>query len=142
MKILFQIIFILFSFSCLSQKKAKPDIIKQISTADTVVFIVKTSGCFDAGTTTYKLAKQKNKDRVVVYGRGKGIETKKIPAKDYETFVNNFKVSEKKFSTMDTGLCTLITEFELSAKKQSSKFTNRTCEAEFNPEEVLKQLMK
>ncbi len=136
-----QIFFILVTLTASAQSKKQPDIIQQISTADTVIFIVKTSGCFDAGTTIYKIAKQK-KNRVVIWTKNNVKETKKLSAKDYTAFVNNYKVSEKRFRGLDQGVCTLITEFELNGKKQSSKFANRSCQAEYNPEEVLKQLMK
>ena len=134
----------LFFFSCVvfSQTQAKTDKIKQISSSDTVVFIVKTSGCFNAETIVYKLAKQKNKERLVIFIRNGKAEAKKLNAKDYGTFISCFKKSEKKFSETGDGPCTMRTEFELKNKKHSSRFTNTTCEAEFNPGDLLDQLMK
>lgn len=143
MRILTPIIFILFSYSCISQKAAKDDVIRQISSADTVLFVVTTSGCFNSGTVTYKIAKKKkSKDRIVIFTNNNVKESKVLSAKNYDAFLNNYRISHKKYSELENGSCTLLTDFELKGKNQSSAFTNKTCEAEFNPEEILKKLMK
>jgi len=142
MKAMVQIFLLLLPFFLFSQSHSKPDLIKKISAADTVSFIVTTSGCFDAGTTVYKLVKKK-KQRWVILVKNTGVETKKITAKDYERFIKNYRDSFTKFSNMPEGnpTCTMTTEFELKDGKQASKFTNTSCEAEFNPEEFLKKLI-
>ena len=141
MKHLLQIAFLLFSSPFFSQTNSK--VIKQISTADSVVFIAKSSGCFNAGTTTYKFVKQKNKEHKVIYSVEKLQVVKKISAKNYEAFLKRFEVSAERFKDPDEKKsCTTISDFELKDKKQLVKFTNGTCQPEFNPEEFLLQLLK
>jgi hypothetical protein len=102
------------------------------------------SGCFNAGTTVYKLVKLKSKERNVLCIKKTGTLSKKINQKNYEAFIQRFKTSAFKFRNVDEGgkVCTTISKFELSNKKESSEFSNNTCEAEFDPEEFLKQLIK
>lgn len=143
MKKIFKILFLVFSFSAISQTP-KPDKIKLISSADTVIFSVNMSGCFNAGITTYKFAKLKSGERNVIYKKANVLTTKKITLKNYDTFIYRFKMSAMKFKYAEEGkyTCTTVTKFELSDKKESANFTNGTCEVEFDPEELLKQLLK
>jgi hypothetical protein len=132
------------SFSLLFSQTPKPDKLKQISAADSVFFTVKTSGCFDAGTLLYTLVKLKNNERFVLLKKDSILQKKKLTAKNYDVFVYRFRQSAQRFKYADENdkKCTLTTSFMISDKKQSLDFTNTSCEAEFNPEELLKQLMK
>ncbi len=143
MKNIFQIIFLVFSSAIISQT-LKSDKLKLISVSDTVVFTVDMSGCFNAGITIYKFAKQKNNDRIVIYKKADALFNKKITSKNYDVFVYRFRTSEFKFKHADENgkVCTTISKFELGNQKQSVGFTNNTCEAEFNPEDFLLQLLK
>jgi hypothetical protein len=137
------IVFSVLGLSLFSQSK-KPDKLKQIAAADTVVFSVETSGCIESGVLIYKLARQKNKDRLVMYTIRGVAHKKKLSAKNYDVFTYRFRSSAQRFKYLDeeTKTCTMQSTFELSDKKQKIDFRNTTCEAEFNPEELLKQLMK
>ena len=143
MKNIFKILFLVFSFSAFSQTP-KPDKLKLISSADTVIFTVNMSGCFSGGATIYKFAKLKNGERNVIYKKANDLTVKKITSKHYDTFIYRFKMSAFKFKYVEDGkyTCTTVTKFELSDKKESINFTNGSCEAEFDLEELLKQLLK
>ncbi len=143
MKNLLQIVFLIFSSTIISQTP-KPDKLKLISQSDTVIFTAKTFGDFSTWTNIYKFAKLKNNDRNVVYKKANSWVTKKITLKNYDVFVYRFKSSAFKFKNIDEGAnkCTTVTKFELSNKVDSGEFSNTTCEVEFNPEELLLQLLK
>lgn len=140
------IIYILLSssFSNYFSQISRPDKLKQISVADSVFFTVKTSGCIDSGTLSYVIVKSKNNDRIVFLKKDTVTQKKKLTSKNYDVFVYRFRQSAQRFKYADENekKCTLTTSFVISDKKQSLDFTNSTCEAEFNPEELLKQLMK
>lgn len=132
-------------YSCfLFSQTPKPDKLKQISIGDTVVFTVTTSGCFNAGTLTYTLVKLKNNERQVILKKDTSVVKKKLSAKNYDVFVYRFRQSAQRFKYADEQekKCTLTTSFRLQHRQQFSEFTNTSCEAEFNPEELLKKLMK
>lgn len=143
MKLVCKILFLVFSFTGFSQTP-KPDKLKLISNSDTVIFTVNTSGCFSAGITVYKFIKLKNNEREVVYKKANAVATKKVTLKNYEVFIYRFKTSAFKFKHVEEGgkVCTTVSKFEIRDRKESSEFTNNTCEAEFDPEELLKQLLK
>jgi hypothetical protein len=130
--------------SFLFSQTPRPDKLKQISQSDTVFFSVTTSGCIDAGTTVYKLIRQKNNDRLVVSDRDTTSKPKRMTAKNYDVFIYRFRQSAQRFKYADESekKCTLTTYFKINDKKQSTDFTNTSCESEFNPEELLKQLTK
>lgn len=138
MKHLLQIIFLFFAFPIFSQTS-----ISKISSDATVVFTAETSGCFNAGTNTYKFVKQKNGDRKVSCTIAKVNSTKKLSVKKYEAFIKRFEESAKRFSDPDEKqLCTTTATFEMSSKKGNSKFVNGSCQPEFDPENLLMQLLK
>jgi hypothetical protein len=117
--------------------------ISQISSAETMTFVAATSGCFNAGTNTYRFIRQKNGERKVDCTIDKVNSAKKISAKNYEAFVKRYQESAKRFSDPDEKqMCTTTAEFEMSSKKGNSKFRNITCEPQFDPETYLKQLLK
>jgi hypothetical protein len=130
--------------SFLFSQTPKPDKLKQISLSDTVIFTVTTSGCIDAGTVVYKLIRQKNNDRLVFSDKETTSRPKRLTAKNYEVFIYRFRQSSQRFKYADESekKCTLTSYFKLNDKKQSSDFTNTSCEAEFNPEQLLQQLTK
>ena len=143
MKNFFQIIFFCFSITIFSQT-SKPDKLKLISQGDTVIFSAATSGCFSAGTNIYKFAKLKNHDRNVIYKKANVWVTKKITLKNYDVFIYRFRSSEFKFKHADENgkVCTTVSKFEIGDQKESTSFTNNTCEAEFDPEHLLLELLK
>ncbi|HRD37376.1 MAG TPA: hypothetical protein PLC65_01985 [Bacteroidia bacterium] len=74
-------------------------------------------------------------------------EEKKISAKEFKAFMKNYENSVNHFISIDNGKCTSITEFDLyrrytKEKTTSIKFKNTTCEAEFNPEMFLQNLLR
>ncbi len=141
MKHFLKIILFFLSLPFFSQNSAI--LLKQISTADTVVFTAKTSGCFNAGTNTYKFVKQKNKEHKVFCDTEKVKSIKKITAKNYDAFLKRFEASVERFKDPDEKqLCTTISEFEMSSKKGSLKFINGNCLPEFDPEDLLIKLLK
>lgn len=144
MKYFIKTLCLLISFSAISQTKKPIDIIKQISIADTVVFTADNSGCFHSYIGVFKFCKQKSGDRKLIYRTDGEWLTKSISAKNYSAFINKYKASTNHFKKIDTDkpTCTSTVEFELSNKKKNSKFKNTTCEAEFNPEMFLMELIK
>jgi len=138
MKQVLQIVFLFAAASLFSQVS-----ISKISSAETVTFVAATSGCFNAGTNTYKFVKQKNGDRKVSCTIDKVSSTKKISLKNYDAFVKRFEGSAKRFSDPDEKqMCTTVSDFEMNSKNGVSKFKNITCEPQFDPETYLRQLLK
>lgn len=119
-------------------------VIQQISKADTVFFTVTTSGCFNAGTTSYLLIKNKCKTRKVNCTKTKSEFCKKLSAKNYSAFIKHYAdcAEQYKNASAENQTCTMSTEFSLSGKNETLTFTNNNCKAEFNPEETLLKLIK
>lgn len=119
-------------------------VIQQISKADTVFFTVTTSGCFNAGTTSYLLIKNKFKTRKVNCTKIKNEFCKKLSAKNYSAFIKHYADCSEQYknASAENQTCTMSTEFSLSDKKKTLTFTNNNCKAEFNPEETLLKLIK
>jgi len=144
MKYFIQTILLLFSFTSFPQSKTKPDVIKQISVADTVIFIADNSGCFNSYIGVFKFCKQRSGGRKLIYKTDGTWITKNITAKSYAAFIGKYRSSTNHFKNIDTDkpTCTSTVEFELSDKKRVSKFKNTSCEAEYNPELFLMELIK
>lgn len=134
------IILVLFSVKLFSQ--SNNDFYKKINKADTVVFTVETSGCFNAGVTVYKFCKQKNGNRKLIFTTDNKLQIKIMSSKKFALFLKKYKTSESHFSSDKPPTCTLTTDFELSDKKADSKFKNGTCENDYNPEAYLLELIK
>lgn len=119
----------------------------EISKADTVYFVADNSGCFNAYILEVKMCKQKRGDRKLIMKTDSKTEEKKISAKEFRAFMKNYENSVNHFISIDNGKCTSITEFDLyrrytKEKTTSIKFKNTTCEAEFNPEIFLQNLLR
>lgn len=141
---IFSIIF-LFSLVSFSQNKSFSKIISLTSKADTVYFVADNSGCFNSYVLTVKMCKQKLGDRKLIMTSKMGTEEKNISAKNYKAFIKNFETSVQHFIKVGQGKCTSISKFELMNKNKngslnSTKFSNSTCEAEYNPEMFLQGL--
>lgn len=141
------IIFVFFTGALFSQDKGVSKSIAEISKADTVYFIADNSGCFNAYILEVKMCKQKGGDRKLIMKTDSKTEEKKISAKEFKAFMKNYENSVNHFIGIDNGKCTSITEFDLyrrytKEKTTSIKFKNTTCEAEFNPEMFLQNLLR
>lgn len=141
------IIFIFFTGALFSQNKLISKSITQISKADTVYFIADNSGCFNAYILEVKMCKQKRGSRLLIMKTDSKTEEKRISSKEFKSFLKNYEASVNYFATKDDGKCTSITEFDLYRKYNkdkitSIKFKNTTCEAEFNPEMFLQNLLR
>ncbi|MBL7893686.1 MAG: hypothetical protein JNK50_00230 [Bacteroidia bacterium] len=141
------IIFVFFTGALFSQDKGISKSIAEISKADTVYFVADNSGCFNAYILEVKMCKQKRGDRKLIMRTDSKTEEKKISAKEFKTFMKNYENSVNHFIGIDNGKCTSITEFDLyrrytKEKATSIKFKNTTCEAEFNPEMFLQNLLR
>lgn len=141
------IIFVLFTGALFSQDKLISKSIAEISKADTVYFVADNSGCFNAYILEVKMCKQKRGDRKLIMRTDSKTEEKKISAKEFKAFMKNYENSVNHFISIDNGKCTSITEFDLyrrytKGKATSIKFKNTTCEAEFNPEMFLQNLLR
>ncbi len=141
------IIFVFFTGALFSQDKGVSKSIAEISKADTVYFIADNSGCFNAYILEVKMCKQKRGDRKLIMKTDSKTEEKKISAKEFKAFMKNYENSVNHFIGIDNGKCTSITEFDLyrrytKEKTTSIKFKNTTCEAEFNPEMFLQNLLR
>lgn len=141
------IIFVLFTGALFSQDKLISKSIAEISKADTVYFVADNSGCFNAYILEVKMCKQKRGDRKLIMKTDSKTEEKKISAKEFKAFMKNYENSVNHFISIDNGKCTSITEFDLyrrytKEKTTSIKFKNTTCEAEFNPEMFLQNLLR
>ncbi len=133
-----------FSFS---QNFSVVKLITLISKADTVYFTADNSGCFHAYVLEVKMCKQKSGDRKLIMKTDTGLVEKKLSAKNYSAFIKNYQKSVNHFSKISKQNCTSITAFELMNKNtngsfNSSRFKNTSCEAEFNPEMFLGQLLR
>lgn len=136
------IFLVIVSQNLFSQTDQIKTLIKKISASDSVFFVVNTSGCFNGGVQEYKLVKQKSGGRKVIYLNNGKLVSKGITSKQYMAFVKKYQVSALKFTEDKNPTCTLVTDFELTNKKMISKFTNGTCENEFNPEPFLTEMLK
>jgi len=141
------IIFVFFTGALFSQDKGVSKSIAEISKADTVYFVADNSGCFNAYILEVKMCKQKRGDRKLIMRTDSKTEEKKISAKEFKAFMKNYENSVNHFISIDNGKCTSITEFDLyrrytKEKTTSIKFKNTTCEAEFNPEMFLQNLLR
>ncbi|MBN8691815.1 MAG: hypothetical protein J0L69_01400 [Bacteroidetes bacterium] len=141
------IIFVFFTGALFSQDKGISKSMAEISKADTVYFVADNSGCFNAYILEVKMCKQKRGDRKLIMRTDSKTEEKKISAKEFKTFMKNYENSVNHFIGIDNGKCTSITEFDLyrrynREKTTSVKFKNTTCEAEFNPEMFLQNLLR
>ncbi len=147
MKCFIQTILLLFSVTVFSQNKSFSKVIDITCKADTVYFIADNSGCFDSYILEVKMCKQKSGDRKLIMKSKKGAEEKMLSSKNYKAFIENYKTSANHFITVDKGKCTSISEFELMCKNKngsinSTKFKNTSCEAEYNPEMFLENLLR
>ncbi len=147
MKLLFNFIFLSFSITAFSQGTSSDKLISIISKADTVYFMADNSGCFHAYVLEVKMCKQKSGDRKLIMKTDTGLVEKKLSAKNYFAFVKNYQASVNHFIKVGKQKCTSVTEFDLMNKTKngaynSSKFKNTSCEAEFNPELFLGQLLR
>ena len=141
MKCGIQIILLLFSLFSFSQT----DPISKIGKASTVSFVSDNSGCFGGEIIEYKLVKTKNGGRTVTIIKKDGkAEIKKLSSKNYAGFVSNFRASYNKFKDPESvkQTCTSVSLFFLSDSKNKIKFSNVTCEAEYNPEMFLQNLFR
>lgn len=141
------IIFVFFTGALFSQDKGVSKSMAEISKADTVYFVADNSGCFNAYILEVKMCKQKRGDRKLIMRTDSKTEEKKISAKEFKAFMKNYENSVNHFIGIDNGKCTSITEFDLyrrytKEKTTSIKFKNTTCEAEFNPEMFLQNLLR
>lgn len=141
------IIFVFFTGALFSQDKGVSKSIAEISKADTIYFVADNSGCFNAYILEVKMCKQKRGDRKLIMRTDSKTEEKKISAKEFKAFMKNYENSVNHFISIDNGKCTSITEFDLyrrytKEKTTSIKFKNTTCEAEFNPEMFLQNLLR
>lgn len=147
MRCVILLIVLFISFQSFSQNKLISKSITQISKADTVYFIADNSGCFNSYILEVKMCKQKFGERKLILKTEKNTEEKKLSAKNYQAFIKNYQASVSHFINIDKGQCTSITEFDLlykSGKDKTTnvKFKNSTCEAEFNPEMFLQELLR
>ena len=144
----YSLIAILFLVSCFSfsQNVSVNKLIALISKADTVHFVADNSGCFHAYILEVRMYKLKSGERKLIMKTDTGMVEKKLSPKKYKLFIDNYTASTNHFINVDKQKCTSVTEFDLYCytKKGSvngSKFKNTSCEAEFNPEFFLQQLL-
>ncbi len=147
MKCFIQTILFFISGTVFSQDKSFSKVITLTSKADTVYFGADNSGCFHAYILEVKFCKQGSGERKVIMKGEKGLEEHYLSAKNYQAFIKNYNASVQHFIKVDKGLCTSITKFELMNKNKdgsvnSTKFKNSTCEAEYNPEVFLQDLIR
>lgn len=147
MKFIFNLIFFSFTITAFSQGISSNKLISIISKADTVYFTADNSGCFHAYVLEVKMCKQKSGERKLIMKTDTGLVQKKLSAKNYSAFIKNYQASVNHFMKVEKQTCTSITEFDLmnktaNGRHNSSKFKNTSCEAEFNPELFLSQLLK
>lgn len=76
-----------------------------------------------------------------------GLVEKKLPAKKYNAFIENYKKSTDYFIKNNKQTCTSVTEFDLYCKTKTgsvngSKFKNTNCNADYNPELFLQELLR
>ena len=93
------------------------------------------------------MCKQRSGERKLILRTEKSAEEKKLSAKNFKAFIKNYQNSANHFISVDNGKCTSTTEFDLfykptKDKVTSVKFKNSTCEAEFNPELFLQELLR
>ncbi|MBP7809226.1 MAG: hypothetical protein KA163_08040 [Bacteroidia bacterium] len=147
MKYLITSILFFVSFQIFSQSKSVSSLITLISKADTVYFVADNSGCFHAYVLEVKLCKQKSGERKLIMKTDTGLVEKKLSAKKYQAFINNYKASTNYFIKNNKQTCTSTTEFDLYCKTKSgsangSKFKNVNCDAKYNPELFLQELLR
>ena len=135
------------SFQGFSQTKSVSSLITLISKADTVYFVADNSGCFHAYVFEVKLCRQKSGERKLIMKTDTGLVEKRLTAKKYQAFINNYKTSTNYFIKNNKQTCTSTTEFDLYCKTKSgsingSKFKNMNCDAKYNPEMFLQDLLR
>lgn len=143
---LIAILFFISGFS-FSQNISVNKLITLISKADTVHFVADNSGCFHAYILEVRMCKLKSGDRKLIMKTDTGMVEKKLSAKKYKLFIEKYIASSNHFSKVNKQMCTSVTAFDLYCytKKGStngSKFNNTSCEAEYNPEMFLSQLLR
>lgn len=129
------------------QSKSVSKLITLISKADTVYFIADNSGCFHAYVLEAKLCKQKSGERKLIMKTDTGLVERKLSAKKYNQFINNYKTSANYFIKSPEQTCTSVAEFDLYCKTKTGstngfKFKNVNCKAEYNPEMFLQELLR
>ncbi len=141
------IAFVFLTGALFSQNKLVSKSIAEISKADTVYFVADNSGCFNAYILEVKMCKIKGGNRKLIIKTDSKKEEKKLSAKNFKAFLKKYESSVNHFSVIDNGKCTSVTEFDLyrkysEGKTTTVKFKNTTCEAEFNPEMFLQDLLR
>lgn len=130
--------FLLLCAHAVAQTKTKHSPVHGASQGDTVIFITRLSGCFNAYTHTYTFVKQKNNDRLLSYKKDSSMVTKLLSARQYEEFVADFKKSYEHFTSRAAkNTCTTVSFFELKGKASQAKFTNGACNDTYQPERFL-----
>lgn len=147
MKYILNSILLLVSINVFSQGKSVSKLITLISKADTVYFVADNSGCFHAYVLEVKMCKQKSGERKLIMKTDTGLVKRKLSAKKYKQFICNYKTSANYFIKSPQQTCTSVTEFDLWSKTKKgsingSKFKNVNCNADYNPELLLQDLLR
>lgn len=147
MKYTLNTLLLLVSLNVFSQDKSVSKLITLISKADTVYFMADNSGCFHAYVLEVKMCRQKSGERKLIMKTDTGLVEKKLSVKKYNQFIANYKASTDHFIKNPKQTCTSVTEFDLWCKTKSgsingSKFKNGNCNAKYNPELFLMNLIK
>lgn len=147
MKYFITTILLFISAQIFSQAKSVSSLITLVSKADTVYFVADNSGCFHAYVLEVKMCKQKSGGRKLIMKTDTGLVEKRLSGKKYQSFINNYKTSTNYFVKNNKQTCTSTTEFDLYCKTKSgsvngSKFKNLNCEAKYNPELFLQELLR
>lgn len=140
-------ILVFVSVGLYSQKASVSKWITGIGKADTVHFVADNSGCFHSYILEATFCKQKSGGRKVILKGEKGIEEHYLSAKNYKSFIENYKAATNYFINHDKQTCTSVTEFDLYCKTKKgsvnrSKFKNLDCNADYNPELFLQNLFR
>lgn len=130
-----------------SQTTSSSKLVDIISKADTVNFVADNSGCFHAYVLEVKMCKQKSGGRTLLLKTDTGIVNRTLSAKKYKAFISNYKTSSNYFAKHNKQTCTSVTEFNLycktkSGSRNSSGFRNLNCNAVYNPEFFLQDLLR
>lgn len=140
--------FFLMSMSCFAgvhppcEAYANTHTVESISLCDTVVMQVHSAGCFHSYDQTYTFYKQGRKRRVV-YRSGLDTLTKKIGRRAYKKFMACYRKSYDHFSPLGDRIhCTTVSSYKLSGCELLATFSNISCEADYEPERLLKNLLK
>lgn len=145
MKIL--LFFLLLSVSCMAgvhpgKAYSEPDYVGMISKCDTVVLQVHVAGCFSQYDQTYTFYKLAGNRRAVSYTMSSVTTTKKISRRAYKKFMAHFDKSYHHFLSREGTIhCTTVTAYKLSGGEHLLTFSNTSCEADYEPERLLKKLL-